>query len=195
MRLVNWLLILMPLIIACKSESSKTTKPIVKEIPDTVSVDSRRNIVKDLDIVVVEEIKPDTLVMQSEDKKPDTKIIPTKKKTSVKPKKKKIYSAISFDEEVFSFDTLQEGDVIEHNFVFKNIGKTPLIINGASATCGCTTPSYPFIPIEPGEKGFIGVRYSSVGKSGEQKPIVTVTANTADKTHKLHLNGFVVIKE
>lgn len=121
------------------------------------------------------------------------------KTKSTKPKlpkvaKSKSGAKIEFDEMTMSFDTIQAGDIVNHSFYFTNTGTGPLVINQATATCGCTQPSYPFVPIEPNEKGHITVRYNSVNKAGNQKPTITVFSN-AGKEIQLTMEGYVVEKE
>lgn len=118
--------------------------------------------------------------------------------TKPKPKTKKIPSgsntgkaAITFEELNFLFDTLTEGDVINHSFVFKNTGNAPLQVTNATATCGCTRPSFPFIEIMPGEEGKIGVTYNSRTKSGNQAPVIEVFTNIRETPYTLTLNGYV----
>ena len=65
-----------------------------------------------------------------------------------------------------------------------------MVIKKADVTCGCTTPSFPFVPIAPGERGFIGVTYDSTGKLGKQKPTVTLTTNIGTK--KISMEGYVI---
>jgi len=117
-----------------------------------------------------------------------------KDQTSVKKKKtkkKKRYPKIEFDNEVYDFGEITEGDTINYNFNFKNTGKKTLDIKSTDATCGCTQPSFPFLGVEPGEKGTIGVRYISVGKSGPQEATITVKSNADYPTKKLLLKGIV----
>jgi hypothetical protein len=39
------------------------------------------------------------------------------------------------------------------HFTFTNTGETPLLIEKATATCGCTVPKWPKDPIPAGGKG------------------------------------------
>ncbi len=129
--------------------------------------------------------------------KPNAQEKPTTKKAKPqlpKVKKSKSGAKIEFDEMTMSFDTIQAGDIVNHSFYFTNTGSGPLVINQATATCGCTQPSYPFVPIEPNEKGHISVRYNSVNKAGVQKPTITVFSN-AGKEIQLTMEGYVVEKE
>lgn len=126
--------------------------------------------------------------------------VKTKPKTTSKPKtqaKPKVTQRpqIQFDKPVHEFGEITEGDIIKHEFAFKNTGKAELVIKSAKASCGCTNPSYPFIGIAPGETGFIGVTYNSVSKEGTQKPEVTIKTNVDDTSIVLYLSGVVLPKE
>lgn len=98
---------------------------------------------------------------------------------------------ILFEEAVHDFGEITEGDIIKHKFKFKNTGNAELVIKSAYASCGCTDPSYPFMGIPPGEEGFIGLVYNSVGKDGPQKPEVTIKTNADDLSIVLFLKGIV----
>ena len=99
--------------------------------------------------------------------------------------------AMSFEESEFDFGDINQGDVVEHTFKFTNTGDAPLIIENASASCGCTVPQHTKESIPPGGTGEIVVRFDSKGKSGQQSPVITVVANTSPKQTRLNLRGFV----
>ncbi|MFD2513897.1 DUF1573 domain-containing protein [Pontibacter locisalis] len=98
---------------------------------------------------------------------------------------------ISFAETTYDFGTVKQGEVVEHTFEFTNTGKSPLIIESASASCGCTVPESPKEPIAPGETGKIKVQFDSKGKVGQQSPVVTVRANTVPNITQVTLKGTV----
>ncbi len=98
---------------------------------------------------------------------------------------------IRFDSEAFDFGRIIQGKEIDHEFEFTNTGSAPLVINNVEVTCGCTTPFYPFIPIEPGERGKISVHFSSKGRLGNQSPTITVYTNTDPSTYELYLKGII----
>ncbi len=106
-------------------------------------------------------------------------------------RRKKKLPKIKFDEQVFAFGKVNQGEKVEHQFTFKNTGRSALVIKQAKASCGCTQPSYPFIPIEPGEEGYIGVVFNSAGRLGQQQAIITIETNASPTTYKLKLEGFV----
>ena len=96
---------------------------------------------------------------------------------------------ILFEEQSFDFGKIKQGDVVKHNFEFKNDGDNPLVITSASASCGCTVPQYPKDPVAPGEKGIIEVQFNSTGKVGPQNKTVTIIANTVPNTITLTINN------
>jgi hypothetical protein len=86
--------------------------------------------------------------------------------------------AITFTEGEHDFGTVKAGDVLKHTFKFKNTGQAPLLIESATATCGCTVPTWPKEPIAPGEEGEIPVSFDTKGKAGQQSKTITIRANT-----------------
>ena len=98
---------------------------------------------------------------------------------------------IAFEETNWDFGTIQEGDVVKHTYKFTNTGKSPLIIQNATAQCGCTVPQWPREPIAPGQKGEIQVEFNSKGKAGVQSKSVSITANTQPEITQVMLKGVV----
>ena len=101
-------------------------------------------------------------------------------------------TAMAFDESVFNFGSVTEGEIITHTYSFKNTGSEPLIVSDARGTCGCTVPSKPTAPIAPGETGEITVRFDTRNKVGERQQKVTITANTDPAQTVISLDGTVV---
>ena len=111
-----------------------------------------------------------------------------------KPKQIVRSAEIEFEEYLFDFGEIMQGDKIDHKFTFKNTGNAPLTITKADATCGCATPSIPFMDIMPGEVGYIGVSFNSVGKEGEESPQVTIFSNAGKNPNLvLKLKGYVKV--
>ena len=102
---------------------------------------------------------------------------------------------MTFEETVFEFGEIPEGQVVKHIFKFKNDGKVPLVIQNAHSTCGCTVPDWPKNPIGPGDSGEIKVEFDTKSKTDFQEKPVIVTANTYPSVTKLFLKGFVIKKE
>lgn len=98
---------------------------------------------------------------------------------------------IKFDKTVHNFGTFSEKTPVQTAvFAFTNIGKTPLIINQAIASCGCTIPSYTKEPIMPGEKGTVKVTYNGKGKfPGHFKKSITIRTNGKVEMVRLYIEG------
>jgi hypothetical protein len=96
-----------------------------------------------------------------------------------------------FEKEEYNFGTIKQGDKVTYEFKFTNVGKDPLIITGATGSCGCTVPEYPKEPIKKGQSGVIKVTFNSAGKMGAQDKTVTITSNAKTPTKILHVKGTV----
>jgi hypothetical protein len=99
------------------------------------------------------------------------------------------------DSTTYYFDTISEGDKVEHNFKLVNVGPKNLLIARAFGSCGCTVPDYPKDPVKPGDTATIHVTFNSAGKSNDQMKSVTVVCNTAVRNEMFYLKGFVKAKE
>jgi len=98
---------------------------------------------------------------------------------------------VVFERDIFDFGKIEQGAKVNHEFKFKNTGKTPLIISNATATCGCTVPEFPKEPILPGKEGVIKVIFNSAGKEGMQDKVITISSNANPNTTSVHLVGDV----
>ena len=89
---------------------------------------------------------------------------------------------IKFDKTVHNFGTFSEKTPVQTAvFAFTNIGKAPLIINQAIASCGCTMP---------GEKGTVKVTYNGKGKfPGHFKKSITIRTNGKVEMVRLYIEG------
>ena len=87
---------------------------------------------------------------------------------------------------VFAPDTA----ILTYDFVFTNVGKDPIIIHQASASCGCTIPEYTLEPIMPGGTGKISVTYNGKGrKPGVFRKSITVHNNGKQSPVRLYIEG------
>ena len=89
--------------------------------------------------------------------------------------------SMKFDSDIHDFGTIPEGPSAEHDFVFTNTGKEPIIIQRAQASCGCTTPSYSKDPILPGKKGSLKAAYGTQGRPNAFTKTITVFTNIGTK--------------
>jgi hypothetical protein len=98
---------------------------------------------------------------------------------------------MKFEKASHDFGTFTENEAVQScTFTFQNVGESPLIINQAMASCGCTDPEYPKTPIQPGEKGQVKVTYNGVGKSfGHFRKFVTFMTNGNPEKVKIYIEG------
>jgi hypothetical protein len=92
------------------------------------------------------------------------------------------------------FGTINEGQVVEYTYSFKNTGQAPLIIQNAQGSCGCTVPDWTKEPIPVGGTGFVKAKFDSNGRTNIQNKSVTVTANTWPKQTVLRFKAMVTPK-
>jgi len=104
-------------------------------------------------------------------------------------------SAITFSKSEYDFGKINEGDIVETTFDFKNTGKSELIITNAKSTCGCTIPEWPKEPIPVGGTGKITVKFNSTNKPNKQTKVVTLTTNTAKGKEVVSIKADVTPKQ
>ena len=104
---------------------------------------------------------------------------------------------IKFDKTVHNFGTFSEKSPVQTAvFTFTNIGKEPLIINQAIASCGCTVPAYTKEPIQAGKTGTVKVTYNGKGKfPGHFKKPVTVRSNASNQMVRIYVEGDMVSEQ
>jgi len=95
----------------------------------------------------------------------------------------------------YNFGKITDGEKVEYSYRFKNTGTKPLVIQDASASCGCTVPQKPEKPILPGETGFIKIVFDSKGRVGNAYKTVTVLSNANPGFPQLILTGDVEAKK
>jgi len=98
---------------------------------------------------------------------------------------------IEFENKVFDFGTILEGEQVSYTFKFKNVGDCPLVIKEVNTSCGCTVPEYDKKPIEPNGTGAINIKFDSNGKKGTQYKTIRVITNTIEENLELVVTGTV----
>lgn len=96
---------------------------------------------------------------------------------------------LTFPDTTYDFGMIKEGETVEHEFTFKNTGRSPLIVTGASSSCGCTVPTFTNEPVPPGGTGTLKVTFASAGKHGRVGKAVTVTSNAYPATKMLTITA------
>ncbi|MBE6291476.1 MAG: DUF1573 domain-containing protein [Bacteroidales bacterium] len=110
------------------------------------------------------------------------------------PQKNSEKAELRFEKQTHNFGIIaQDTAVVTYEFVFKNVGKSPLIIHQANASCGCTVPEYTLEPIMPGEKGKLKVTYNGVNRRpGVFRKSITVHNNGRRSPVRVYIEGEMV---
>jgi len=86
--------------------------------------------------------------------------IPVPKEASMKKSK----SGMTFDQQQIDLGTIKRGETKEMEYTFTNTGTEAIEIAQLS-TCDCTEVlKRPYLPVKPGEKGTIKVKFDSIKK-------------------------------
>ena len=102
---------------------------------------------------------------------------------------------MEFEEPVYDFGVVEEGELVRHVFTFTNTGDEPLVLFDAKGSCGCTVPKWPREPIAPGETASITVEFNSKNKKGKRNQRVTLSGNTDPAQTFLYLKGEVIPRD
>ena len=180
-----------------KQDKESSIDVIEANLPNIDKKDATVIIRQEVDSVKYEKVETEEKAIS----KPTSKESPEKienlvvdKKPGSKPKTD-LAPKILFEQTTHDFGRIVQGEQILHEFIFTNRGKSPLVIKNAEASCGCTRPIYPFVPIEPGKQGTILVQFNRKGRLGRQAPKIDVISNASKKIVSLHMIGEVVTPE
>lgn len=103
---------------------------------------------------------------------------------------KTVQDSIVFEKLIHDYGTIKKGSNGNTEFKFTNKGEKPLVLSNVRSSCGCTVPSWPKEPIEPGKTGVIKVRYNTAGVGPFNKTI-TVSSNAVNSRVVLRIKGKV----
>ena len=98
---------------------------------------------------------------------------------------------ISFQKDTIDYGTIPHNADGYRAFKFTNTGKEPLMISETHGSCGCTVPTAPKEPIQPGQTAEIKVHYAT-DRVGQFTKTVTVTSNAANSPKILVIHGNVL---
>ena len=103
----------------------------------------------------------------------------------------KIADVAQFKAETIDLGTIKVGNATTATFHVTNIGKTPLIIETATPTCGCTIGDYTKSPIAPGKSGTITATYNAANVSPFTKTM-TVKFVGVEEVKSITIKGEVL---
>lgn len=99
-------------------------------------------------------------------------------------------AGIAFENTDHDFGTIPQGGDGTYEFIFRNTGKEPLILQNVRSSCGCTVPEWPKEPIGKGETGKIKVRYNT-RITGSFSKSISVYSNAGNAPVVLIIKGKV----
>ncbi len=106
---------------------------------------------------------------------------------------KKAEEFIKFKETKYNFGKIPQGTPVTHDFAFTNITGSNVIIETATASCGCTTPKWPQAPIAKGATDKITAGFNAANAGPFSKEIY-VRVKGADAPFAITITGEVVPK-
>jgi|SRR6185312_834353 len=104
---------------------------------------------------------------------------------------KKAEDVIKFKELSYDFGKIKQGTPVKHDFVFTNISNSPVIIESAVPSCGCTTPFKPEGAIQKGKDDKITAEYNAAAVGTFNKNI-TIKVAGVDEPLQLKITGEVL---
>jgi hypothetical protein len=111
--------------------------------------------------------------------------------TAVFSQSKKAEELVTFKEKVYDFGKIKQGVPVHHEFSFTNISNKPVVIESATASCGCTTPAWPQAPVAKGKTDKIKAGFNAAAAGAFTKQ-VTVKVAGADLPMVLTIKGEVL---
>jgi len=90
---------------------------------------------------------------------------------------------IQFREEKWDFGKVKQGEILTHEFVFKNVGESPLSILRVRTSCGCTAALVSDKKVEPGKEGRIKITFNSGGYSDKIVKEIYVASDDPNRSN------------
>ena len=104
---------------------------------------------------------------------------------------KKADSYVKFKEVAHDFGKIKQSVPVTYAFVFSNITDKPVVIESATASCGCTTPVKPEAPVAKGKEDKITAGFNAAAAGPFNKTIFVKVAGV-DQPMELKITGEVL---
>lgn len=104
---------------------------------------------------------------------------------------KKAEDVVKFKELAYDFGKIKQGTPVSHEFAFTNISTSPVIIESAVPSCGCTTPVKPEGAIAKGKDDKITAGFNAANVGPFNKTI-TIKVAGVDLPVQLRITGEVL---
>jgi len=109
----------------------------------------------------------------------------SKKEPSIDTVMYSVPTKVLFQDSMIDLGKVNEGEIKEVVYHYKNIGDKPLLIFNVSPSCGCTIADFSHKPLMPGASDSIIAKFDSGGKDGSYQKNIKVNCNTDEKVHTL----------
>jgi hypothetical protein len=104
---------------------------------------------------------------------------------------KKAEDVVKFKELAYDFGKIKQGTPVSHEFEFTNISTSPVIIESAVPSCGCTTPVKPEGAIAKGKDDKITAGFNAAN-AGPFNKSITIKVAGVDLPVQLKITGEVL---
>lgn len=107
---------------------------------------------------------------------------------------KKADELVKFTEVKHDFGKIKQGVPVTYDFAFKNLAAQPVVIESATASCGCTTPVKPERPVAKGKTDVVKAGFNAAAPGPFDKTIYVKVAGV-DQPLELKITGEVLSAE
>lgn len=107
---------------------------------------------------------------------------------------KKAEELVKFTELKYNFGKIKQGVPVTHVFEFTNISDQPLVIESATASCGCTTPTWPQQPTAKGKTNKVTAGFNAAAPGTFEKTVFVKVAGSQQPL-ELKISGEVLTAE
>ncbi|HEX6427219.1 MAG TPA: DUF1573 domain-containing protein [Niastella sp.] len=107
---------------------------------------------------------------------------------------KKADNFVKFKDVTHDFGKIKQGVPVTYSFAFSNITDKPVVIESATASCGCTTPVKPEAPVAKGKEDKITAGFNAAAAGPFNKTIYVKVAGV-DQPMELKITGEVLSAE
>ena len=111
--------------------------------------------------------------------------------TAALAQQKKAAEVVQFAKLKHDFGKIKQNTPVTYDFAFKNVGGKPVVIESATASCGCTTPKWPTKPVVKNQAEKITAGFNAAAPGPFEKTI-TVKVAGYEQPVELKITGEVL---
>jgi hypothetical protein len=104
---------------------------------------------------------------------------------------KKAEELVKFSVVKHNFGKIKQGTPVTYDFEFTNVSGKPIVIESATASCGCTTPTWPQQPVAQGKGNKIKAGFNAAAPGPFDKTVFVKVAGV-DQPVELRITGEVL---